>query len=542
MQKDSGYTLPELSLENCTATEKKLLAVISELQAGLSAQSNKIAALEAEIRRLKKHNDKPKMRPSKLPKNPDEKDQQKKTESNNAKRSGSSKRQKNKSLTIDKVAVVPAQDVPPGSRRKGYQDFVVQDLEIKLVVTQYRLERWQLPDGTYIIGKLPVELDRQHFGPTLRTYILHQHHHQGVTQPLVYQQLQEWGVDISKGQLNTILTEKKDRFHDEKKDILSAGLSVSDYIHVDDTGARHKGQNGYCTHIGNELFAWFESTRSKSRVNFLELLRQSAKDYRFTRESFAYMKDYKVASRIIDALQKLRIKGFKDKKSFEILLKQLNIQSATCRRIVIEAALIGSIMFHDSFSKNTVIMSDDAGQFNVFQHALCWIHAERGITQLLPSNDLQAKAIEWARSEIWDIYHLLLDYKLKPDKKLRTIIQKRFNAFCRKRTDYYLLNSALKRLQTKKHALLMVLTRPETPLHNNLSERDIREYVKRRKVSGSTRSDEGRKCRDTFASLKKTSKKLGINFWNYLYDRLSAKNHIPPLSELILEKAALAGK
>ena len=39
------------------------------------------------------------------------------------------------------------------------------------------------------------------------------------------------------------------------------------------------------------------------------------------------------------------------------------------------------------------------------------------------------------------------------------------------------------------------------------SERDIRKYVKRRKVSGGTRSDEGRQCRDTFASLKKTCKK-----------------------------------
>ncbi len=75
-------------------------------------------------------------------------------------------------------------------------------------------------------------------------------------------------MDISSGQLNRILTEEKDIFHKEKNEILSIGLKVSDYINVDDTGARHNRKNGYCTHIGNKLFAWFESTDSKSRINF----------------------------------------------------------------------------------------------------------------------------------------------------------------------------------------------------------------------------------------------------------------------------------
>jgi hypothetical protein len=47
---------------------------------------------------------------------------------------------------------------------------------------------------------------------------------------------------------------------------------ASSYINVDDTGARHQGKNGVCTHIGNDLFAWFESASSKSRTNFLTLL------------------------------------------------------------------------------------------------------------------------------------------------------------------------------------------------------------------------------------------------------------------------------
>ena len=100
-----------------------------------------------------------------------------------------------------------------------------------------------------------------------------------------------------------------------------------------------------------------------------------------------------------------------------------------------------------------------------------------------------------------------------------------------------MLNLALKRLYENKAELLLFLERPEIPLHNNLSETDIREYVKRRKVSGSTRSEMGRHSRDTFTSLKKTCRKLGISFWEYLLDRISKSNEIPPLPELILHHA-----
>lgn len=96
-------------------------------------------------------------------------------------------------------------------------------------------------------------------------------------------------MDISSGQLNRILIEDKDIFHKEKDDILSVGLKISNYITVDDTGARHAEKNGYCTHIGNELFAWFQSTDSKSRINFLKLLRAGQMDYVINEDGLEYM-------------------------------------------------------------------------------------------------------------------------------------------------------------------------------------------------------------------------------------------------------------
>ena len=85
---------------------------------------------------------------------------------------------------------------------------------------------------------------------------------------------------------------------------------------------------------------------------------------------------------------------------------------------------------------------------------------------------------------------------------------------------------------------LQLHTKPEVPLHNNGSESIIRGYVKTRKISGSTRSPAGRRCRDTFASLKKTCRKLGVSFWTYLSDRVRGLGKIPRLAEVIREKAA----
>lgn len=139
-----------------------------------------------------------------------------------------------------------------------------------------------------------------------------------------------------------------------------------------------------------------------------------------------------------------------------------------------------------------------------------------------------------ARNEIWEIYQALRDYKSSPNQEEKITITKRFDDLCTTKTEYYSLNQVLKRLYKNKDELLLVLERPEIPLHNNLSERDIREYVKRRKMSGSTRSDEGRRCRDTFTSLKKTALKMGVNFWDYLMDRTTKTYSIPSLDHLAL--------
>src|SRR5260370_42607987 len=96
-------------------------------------------------------------------------------------------------------------------------------------------------------------------------------------------------------------------------------------------------------------------------------------------------------------------------------------------------------------------------------------------------------------------------------------------------------------MQEHKADLVRVLGRPEVPLLNNVSESHIRVYVSKRKVSGGTRSDAGRRCRDTFASLKKTCRCLGVNFWEYVQDRVRGQGQVPQLAELVLRRAPAIG-
>lgn len=493
-------------------------------------QQKQIDKLEQEILKLKGETTKPEIKPSKM----DEE-----TAENNDKESGDSskskkgpKRSKTVNLKIDTTIIVEPDKIPEGSIFKGYRDIVIQDIKFETFNTCYRLAQYQTPDGRYVSGRLQDTFDGCHFGKNLIGFILYQYHHQHVTQPLLLKQLHDLGVDISSGRLSQFITDGLKVFHDEKNQLLQAGLSVSQYIHADDTGARHNGKNGYCTHIGNELFAWFSSTESKNRINFLSCLGQgTVSNYVLNAGALEYMAHQKLPPILLARLND-NVVTLSTPPDWEAWLDEQGIKTPRHRKIMTEGALMGGLL-NQGIPITLAIISDDAGQFNVFDHALCWIHAERIINRLIPLNDDHIKAVDGVREQLWFIYRDLKAFKLNPDPEQVEVLKARFQAMCNTKTTYATLNQALKRMGKNQHELLRVLDRPELPLHNNLSERDIRDYVKKRKISGSTRSDEGRKCRDTFASLKKTCLKHGISFWHYLKDRLLKENTIPPLPDLI---------
>lgn len=511
-------------------SDKEHSPLVDQLLEMVAWQNMKIEELENQILKLKGETTKPKIKPSKMDEETDIADDEEE-ETDSTKKKGP-KRKKTGGLPIQNTKIIKPDNIPEGSKFKKYVDVVVQDLSIELNNTCYRLAQYKTLDGQYITATLPDGIRDNHWGKDLQSFILYQYHHQHVTQPLLLEQLHDLNVDISSGQLSNLLTKKQDIFHDEKNEILSVGVAVSQVLHTDDTGARHAGKNGYCTHIGNELFAWFESTQSKSRINFLSCLSQGVEQrYVFNEGALEYIERQKLPKSILANLNTIDINAQKD---WEDWLTKQSINSPRHRKIVTEGALIGGLLAQ-GIPSELVIMSDDAGQFNVFDHVLCWIHAERIINRLIPLNEEHTKAVNWVREQIWQIYADIKYYKTNPKLELKEEIQARFEELCRTGTCYESLNQALKRLGKNQHELLRVLEKPWIPLHNNLSERDIRDYVKKRKISGSTRSEDGRKCRDTFASLKKTCRKHDISFWHYLQDRISGTTQIPQLPELILQ-------
>ena len=514
--------IPHLSEEERTPVTVILLEIIQ-------LQREQIQQLRDEVARLKNTNPKPEIKPSKLekPKNHNT--------PNGHKRPGSSKRCKAQELEIHDVRKISPDNLPKGSCFKDYQDFVVQDLVIQNFNTQYRLERWTTPSGEIVTGKLPSGISNGHFGSTLICFILYQYYHARVTQPLILEQLHDLKVDISAGQLSNIITERKGQFHQEKDAILRVGLELSPYIGVDDTGARHAGKNGYCTYIGNEYFAWFESTSSKSRINFLKLLCTGSPTYVINFDAIQYMVKQNMPQFVLAKLSPFFSEHFPNESSWQEQLKELGIQKARHIQIATEGALIGSLI-ENGFRKNLIILSDGARQFVLFLHALCWIHAERAINKLIGFNKKQQDVLKKIRTDIWDLYHDLKKYKLSPDEPKKKQIEECFDKIFTRETCFATLQQVIKRIFQRKDELLLALKYPGIPLHNNMSESDIREYVTKRKVSGSTRSSPGRRCRDTFTSLKKTCRKNGVSFWEYLLDRIGKKNIIPQLPDLIALK------
>lgn len=515
----------------------QLLAFAEGLLEEVHAFEDLVARLNDELATIKGEKKRPVFKPSRMHEEAGQEGKQS-AQGESTKRPGSHKKSKTAELNIDRDQIIePSEPIPPGSRFKGYRNFIVQDILITPLNTRYRLAQWQTPDGRRLAGRLPASLRGGHFGSELVSYILYQHHHCQVTQPLLHEQLHEWGIDISSGQIDAILQNGKASFHAEKDALLAAGLALSSYVTVDDTGARHQGNNGYVTHIGNQHFAWFQSSTSKSRVNFLELLRAGQTDYRINTDALAYMKKQGLSAVFLDALRSHALADFADRSAWHGHMDALGMTAPRYRRIATEGALLGSLAgLH--LAKNLAIISDDAGQFNVLTHGLCWIHAERLVHMMLPLNDQHRMDLARVRHQIWTLYADLKAYKACPADDLKPGLNARFDAIFTQKTSYTSLNRLLGRLHKNKSELLLVLERPEIPLHTNNSECDIRDHVKKRKISGGTRSDTGRQCRDTFTSLKKTCRKLGISFWDYLTDRISCSDHIAPLPQIITQRIA----
>jgi hypothetical protein len=244
-------TTLEQEVEGLRRLVEEQQRLIEKLSKELGQKQERIEQLEASLLAEKKLKNKPNIRPSLL--------NQADEVPTVLKRAGSAKKSKKLNFEIDEEIIIIPPSIPEGAKLNGYRDYDVQDIIIKRHNIRFKLAEYITVEGKTYTGELPVEYQGKHYGPGLICYVMYQHYQCRVPQPLIYEQLREWGIDISTGQVNRLLNEEHQIFEQEQQQVLKVGLETAGYIHTDDTGARHNGRNGYCTVIGNDNFTYFKS-------------------------------------------------------------------------------------------------------------------------------------------------------------------------------------------------------------------------------------------------------------------------------------------
>ncbi len=507
---------------------------LCELAEANAELRQKVQSLSDEIKVLKNLPKRPQLKPSGM---------HDKTRAKVSKKSGKAKKKpvrgpKKFSDKAQRVeVVVKAQNVPEGSRLIGYRDYRVQDLVLCPMLIRYRRERWQTPSGRRITAPLPEHV-KGHFGADLHRLVVALYYQGQSTVPRIVALLKDWDVTISKRSVMRMLTVGMRELVEEADAVLAAGIDGAKWLHVDDTGARHQCQNGYCTVIGNDQFTYFASRNTKTRLNFLQLLTGKERQYVINEAALDYMRERKLPRKTINLLKHHLARRFECEHLFSSFLQELGIGQRQVNPsplpIILEGALWGALAEAGTLI-STVILSDDAGQFKLGLHALCWVHAERHLQKLCGLSDAHRRAVDDKQRQIWDYYRQLFEYRLHPDPELREPLRHKFDQIFQDKTCYPSLNRLLQRLYKNKSELLRALDYPHTPLHNNLCENDGRAQVMRRKISAGTRSDAGRDARDAGLALLKTCQKQNISFWHYLGNRFKVPDapDIPHLTTLV---------
>jgi hypothetical protein len=543
--------LNDLTAEIDLTADRKVASILKTLVNLVEILVDKNSALEHEnqnlkneVNRLKGEQGKPDIR--KQTKEGDDSSTNHSSEADRKKRGRKSPRKlktnKKKTIKINRqiTCEIDKNSLPNDAEFKGYETRIFQDLKILTDNIEFRLPTYYSSSlRKTFIAALPKEYHGE-FGPGIRTLVITLYRDSGMTEPAIERFFRTFNIQISKSTISRMITDGHDDFHHEKEAIIDAGLKANPYQHMDDTSCRVNGKNHYTHILCNPYFTAFFTRPKKDRLTLLEILCRGKLKFEINNNAYALMTELGLSNKRLTELKKMTNEGKLTHEEMDHLLIQLfpnPKKHASNRRIIHEAAAI--TYYHASGLAIEHLICDDAPQFNKIakNKSLCWIHEGRHYKKLNPIFYAHRKAVDNFIEQFWDYYEALLTYQQTPSVIEAQELSKKFDNLFLTKTGYDLLDSRIAMTLTKKESLLLVLTFPFLLLHNNPAELGARVQARIRDINLQTISENGTKSKDTFATIVQTAKKLGVNIYDYVFDRVTKKFNMTSLAILIAEKS-----
>lgn len=526
--------------ENARELIQRLLNLIEKLSADLRDAQTEIQCLRDEVNRLKGEQGKPKIKGN-TPKPPPT-DHSSENERHQSRQRH--KKSKKAEIQIDREQFVEVDPsvLPKDAEFKGYEEVVVQDILLRTDNILFHKQKYYATSTrkTYL-AELPRGYDGQ-FGPGIRALTLALYFGTGTSEPKIQEFFENVGIHISAGEISNLLIKKQESFHAEKDAVYEAGLQSSPFQQTDDTVTRVDGQNQHCHVMCNPVYTAYHTRPTKERLSVLDVLRNGRQRiFRLNDEALGYLeRQLRWSKARWGTLQSWVAEQDLDESSFlERLDAELPGLGKQHRKALIDAAAVAAYHAETDFPVVRALICDDAPQFNWLgqEMMLCWVHEGRPYKKLTPVITLHRELLDDFLKRFWEYYHQLLDYRQKPTVEERLRLETEFDDLFSRTSGYDALDQRIAKTKAKKDSLLLVLKYPELPLHNNASELGVRQRVRKRDVSFGPRTQAGVRAWDTFATLAATAKKLDVSFYQYIHDRISGANQIPPLADLVTKAA-----
>jgi regulator of replication initiation timing len=532
---------------------KKLLNIVERLASENEALKIEVQKLKDENNRLKGEKGKPVIKANKNKDGDISSETERKQAEANANGeglenvNGKKKRQREPKLAkikIDRehICALDKSGLPDDLIFKGYEDVIVQNIIIKTDNVRYRREVYYSPSQhKNYCGELPDDVrGKGEYGAGVRTLIPVLKAECNMSEKRILGFFCNFGILVSATYLSQQWTGGYALFHQEKSDLYRNGIANSDYVQIDDTSARVNGVNQYCQVVCSPLFTAYFTTPKKDRLTVLSVLTDFAPaHYLYNQQAQALLDTFKLAdSARVAIAARLPANVVMTEVEFTAHLACLDTLGVRQITHLTEACAIAYYQQQSEFPVIKTLLADDAPQFKLLTLflVLCWIHDGRHYKKLRPFVPQHQYALADFRSRYWAYYTELLKYKQAPTPEQKGELSTQFDKIFSTITGYEDLDDRIAKTLAKKTELLRVLEQPCVPLHNNAAELGARAQARVRDVSFQTRSDAGTLIKDTFMTINQTAKKLGVSFYDYVYDRVSGQFALPSLTDLIIQK------